>query len=39
MSLFTDASRVTAIGATSPLPCLSAKVSSPPDLQTFATVR
>jgi hypothetical protein len=27
------------IGATSPLPCLSAKVPSPPDLQTFAVVR
>ena len=25
--------------ATSPLPCLSAKVPSPPDLQTFAIVR
>jgi hypothetical protein len=31
--------RVTGNGATSPLPCLSAKVPSPPDLQTFAIVR
>jgi hypothetical protein len=28
---------MTGNGATSPLPCLSAKVPSPPDLQTFAT--
>jgi hypothetical protein len=31
--------RTAGIGATSPLPCLSAKVPSPPDLQTFAIVR
>jgi len=31
--------RMAGIGATSPLPCLSAKVPSPPDLQTFAIVR
>jgi hypothetical protein len=39
MSLFTDAPRVTAIGATSPLPRVPAKVPSPSDLQTFGIVR
>jgi hypothetical protein len=31
-------SRTAGIGATSPLPCVPAKVPSPPDLQTFAIV-
>jgi hypothetical protein len=35
MSPFTDASRVTAIGATSPLPCAPEKVPSRSDLPTF----
>ena len=36
MSLFTDASRVTAIGASRPFPCFPAKVPSPNDQQTLS---